>query len=174
MSLDSYIRSFGGLMLEIEQSLSKSDIERATHGLRSSGEPTWQRWMLEHEKEIFEFLSATPSKRGKKKAWKDDDTRILLSLAALVYARRATRLARAAELFQRLVGLSYRDALAHGAEACADLLFEADTNWPFRGEDPWGNVHPLDFLDPESPWNPQNREQQDTPERRTPDTEGHA
>lgn len=157
MSIDTYIRAFYGLALEIEQTLSKADIENATRSLSASPEPTWERWMIEHEKEILEFLSSTPSKRAKRKAWKDYGTRTYLSLAALLYARRAIRLAKAAELCFRHIGLSYRDALAHGAEACSELLFDVDSNWPFRGVDPWGNVHPLDYIDPESPWNPKNQ-----------------
>lgn len=150
MSLANYTKAFRNIADEIEGSLSQEDISRAAAGLKSAGKPAWIRWLLDNEKAILEFLRLTPSKRASKKDWKDANMRILLPIAALLRARQAQRLASAAEQCLDTVGLGYRDAVSATAASFLALEFEVDMLWPFRGRDPWGDLHPLDALDPEN------------------------
>jgi hypothetical protein len=136
MSVASYLKATKSLVHELHESLSEEDILRIEKRLKETGEVVWGQWLAYHEEQSLKYMHATPSQRARRKGWNKDLMRPLLTVAALLHARRAVETLEVVLSLETIHGLSHRDAALKGVEVSPRIFCESDL-WPWEGDSPW-------------------------------------
>jgi hypothetical protein len=136
MSLASYLRATRNLVYELRDSLSEEDISEIETALKKAGKDGWGQWLAYHEEQSLKYLHATPAQRARHKGWNKDRMRPLLTVAALLHARRAEASLEVALNLETIHGLSHRDAALWVAEVSPRIFCEPEL-WPWDGKAPW-------------------------------------
>lgn len=132
MGLHNYAAASTAHAQELVKALTKEDVLALAEDLRTLGLRAWINWVLEHDPEVFDYVSATPSAREKKMIWREPALRRRLSLAAIVHCRAAHELLKVlAEHEHMLVaGGSYRGTTALAGSAYWQTKDTEVQEWP--------------------------------------------
>ncbi len=136
MSFGKYVRETSGLANEILEEFSEQDIDTIYSELKTMGIKGWWEWKQENHNLIMQYVSATPSQRGKAKKYK-------LAMPLLGYASYQHCLAgyyfiRKAESIQVSIGGSYRDMAATAGDLFQETAnYYEHEDWPWGGNDPF-------------------------------------
>lgn len=131
MSLDNYAAVARTLAQELATTLDAADLAALREDLATIDLHTWLTWRDRHVELVAAFVSATPSVRSKRAAWRRD--RLRLTWAGYQHCMEAADLLDAVQ--DLAPGGSYR-AMAAQAGLAAQRLQDAD--WPcWPWDDPW-------------------------------------
>ncbi len=138
MSLLRYRDQCASLVGEIEESLTKEDLDALREDYAALGWEGWARWCRENAALVQEFVESSPSARRKRRQWADPALRRRVSLAAIHHIRRAYFLLEAASSVDSYVGLGYRQMAKLAGAAYLQALEVEGVLWPLEGTSPFG------------------------------------
>lgn len=143
MGLNSYASASLRLSTELEQLMSKDEIDSLFSELKTFGEKAWIKWQLSNSQTIIEFVAATPAQRVRKKEWNKPKLRGKLILASIIHCQAAYKLLSFLTQNEPWLkpGGGYRDMAARAGDLYWSLLDTDVPNWPeVLGKSPFYNT----------------------------------
>lgn len=135
MSLDHYPQQAYELAIELKESLTDAEISELQQSLTGVSIRDWEKWKMENEKLISEFVASTPSQRNKQKFKKLFPH---IALAAYQHCMDGHVLLKKIESHYLLPGISYRSMASRAGEAYQAVVGSDETEeWPYEGECPF-------------------------------------
>ncbi len=137
MELSEYRDACKPMESELLESLSPEDINRLREDMKALGWKAWLEWCRDNYDDILSFVTATPSRRKRRKAWQDNQLRCRMALASIQHVQRAERLLRV--LSDKLLDGSWsaKDMAAHAGDLYIDVVVPKLPRWPFDGPNPF-------------------------------------
>lgn len=132
MGLDNYALASSAHLIELVQSLTNEDVRALASDLSALGEQNWLRWQIEHESEIQDYVSATPSTRERKKKWNEPTLRRKLVLCSIIHCQAAHALLRFLSQYEGALppGGSYRGTTALAGSLFFQIWDTEIQDWP--------------------------------------------
>lgn len=135
MSLSHYPSEAYELAIELKESLGPNDIFELHQALAGISLRDWEKWKMENETIISQFVASTPSQRTKQK-FKALFPHI--ALAAYQHCMGGHVLLKAIETYRLFPGESYRSMAARAGDAFQLLILTSESEeWPYEGESPF-------------------------------------
>ena len=137
MDLSAYKEACQVLEKEFQASLTARDVKALREDCEQMGWKNWLAWCRDNYDEILQYVTATPSRRKRKKDWQEPILRRRLSLAGIQHVQRAVRLL--SVLSDKLLDESWsnRDMAAHAGDLYIDVVVPKLPRWPFANPDPF-------------------------------------
>ena len=134
MTTASYAHACRNLAQELLESLSSAEIKALREWLSGLTRKQWYGWLEQYERDIYAFVSATPSERLRRKAWQEPAMRLPLTLAAWHHVQQAAAVLDAIDQHGLHPGGSWRSMAAEAGEAYWEILGRDIPFWPFPGK----------------------------------------
>ncbi len=141
MELSQYRDACKPMERELAKSLTIKDINALREDLRDLGWKTWLAWCRDNYEDVLSFVTATPSRRKRRKAWQDDHIRRRMTLASIQHMQRAERLLKV--LADKILDGSWsaRDMACHAGDLYIDVVVPKLPRWPFADPNPFPRKH---------------------------------
>ena len=139
MSLQYDLVTARDVCRELEQLCQEYGIELASALLADLGKEKWGAMLNDNQASFLAFLCATPSQRKRKASWRGNRMQTVLSVGALLFARRAVQYLEVAVALADICKGTSRESVAAVAEIATEREVAPEALWPFDTHNPFGS-----------------------------------
>ncbi len=145
MTTAAYANECGRLASGLIGETTESDIEQLRAEFANEQLADWVLWCVSNRKEICAMLAAAPSKRRRRKCWRDPLSGPRFRLACIQYALHGAAVLVAVDVYRLSPSppeTGYRAMVATAGDAYLDLYRAGMFLWPFGDPVPreWASV----------------------------------